>query len=455
MKSIVDTQRIDLRDLQIKFVAEYNIEHSTWSDSSRNSIARIAHEGDNYLTSGMFENHTNGFLARLAPVSMFYASQDVNRYPYERKFYELERIIRMTHNNNICVVIGCVYASFVEVLIRRGFDIDGSIDMSVKQVILMEIYTYSCMLEKKLSTEPIVSKAVKSIIENIEDPDTSFVTNIIRDCEETNLTSLIVLFISWITSNMDYSDIPFTNNLSGERHYNSSIVGSIVGALRGFKAFPESRKRLANFDQINELAIEFYYILQDPPMRAMFEDLKPFERHNTYLDELYDKANDQLISNGGSLEDVEALIPNLFYGNIFARILFFAHTWEIYITNPHYRLSIFRKASFSRFTVNSIIWDKESLDFIQSNYVIPFQRAKAAASRMYKKFYSHIKSVFYKEVSDIFHLGPAVTSILIYFGLSQITSVFLMYRNRGMMISLPIPWNKMELERQMKFKQTI
>lgn len=455
MRSLIDSGRIDLRDLQEKFVDEYLSSREKWSASSLKSVSRLHAKGDNYLTSGIQKVITNGYLARLAPIAMYYASRNLKTYPLDRRIYEIERLVRMTHNDTLCVIIGSTYAMFLEMIMRRGFTDTYEIPSSLKKVMVMQIYAHAVSIEKYFHyRHKIVSNMLEKLIDNFEDLNTNIVAELIVDCSDDSLVSFVVVLLSWCTSNIDCSDIPFANNLTMERYHSGSVVGAVVGAVRGLSEFPEElRNRLSRYSEIQELAPQFLLLLEDKKVPSIFYDLEPFKKHYNIIDELYDEAVEQSVYLDNPHENAKPFTHSLLEVHIFSRLVYFAHSWEAYILNPFFRSSLFRREAYLKYTHN-FVWDDPSQNFIEEVYQKPYEKAKKTVLSLVRKATNGVRSAAIGGVLGLISWTPAVASMVLFFGFAQIFNMSSELKLRGMAVSLPGPGTEEQYVEQLKLDQT-
>lgn len=449
MKSIIETKNIDVINITEHIVKEYLIDHSSWSESTVIAIDRIINFGDNYTTSGDTRVLSNGLLPRLAPIAMFYASTNIDKYPIHRKLYELERVIRLTHNDDLTVVAGCTFCTFLEIVFRR--DQNKFFSHSARKLVLMELASHAIYLEDKFNeTSSSVTNAISKLIENSKNLKRRFINELFEDITSPTLKSLLSTLIVWLSGNFDRSDITYAVTLNNENNYNGSCVGALIGGLYGIDEFTEEEmnmiERYEEIMQCSEGFIASLYL----KIRNITTDLKPFENYNNFIDKYYHECKKSLDPKYENIDRNE-FFNNLSFNLFFTLLVSNANSWDLYFY-PRKFYYLWR-SSFTILNTNST-WDDESRQHIEENNMVVVSAAYTAASNMIKKFLKHTFRLCIDEVKNLFtKRTPVYTSLWIIFFMGQGLAFIFSFANRGKMVSLPIPWNEQEYRRQLRLPQ--
>ena len=164
-------------------------------------ISVPSHSSITYFTSGNDSSLSDGFLPKLSLVALYYAtlplgtgsiktSLGASFYSRDRKWWELQRIISITHTHPLALVCGITWATFIERLTRLE-DLDEVEDYIFRQVLLMELFSLASELENEFNeTLGLLSKTLSWIISNVDNLDVESLANKIRHSSRQCLVSL-------------------------------------------------------------------------------------------------------------------------------------------------------------------------------------------------------------------------------------------------------------------------
>lgn len=446
MKSIIETKNVDVVNLTEHILKEYLIDHQSWSKSTLIAMDRIVNSGDNYITSGDTDSLSNGLLPRLAPIAMFYASTDINKYPLHRKLYELERVIRLTHNEDLSVIAGCTFTLFLEILFRR--DQTKILSHSARKLVLMELVSHALYLEDKFNEESSsVTNGISKIIENSRSLKRSFITSLFNDITSPTLKSLLSTLIVWMNGTLDRSDITYAVSLNSENNYNGSCAGALIGGLYGIDEFTElEMSTIERLEEIMKCSEQFISSL-NLKIRKHRADFKPFENYNNFIDKYYEECKKSLSPKYENINRTE-FFNNLSFKLFLTLVISNANSWDMYYY-PQKFYYLWR-SSFTTLNTNSS-WDEESMRYVENNNMVVVNASLFAISSMFKKFVRHTIGYCLSGIKSLItERTPVHTSLWVIFLMGQSLAFIFSFANKGKMVSLPIPWNEKEYQRQLR-----
>jgi ADP-ribosylglycohydrolase len=295
MKSIVSEQGIDIYSIVDEHVyaltdALHDGSLSSWPHTTRISIQSIAISNSlsesevrereflesksvippssahiTYFTSGNDSCLSDGFLPKLAPVAMYYATRDFESYTRDRKDWELERIISITHTHPLAYVCGITYSTFIERLLRLE-DIEEVGDYVFRQILLMELFSLSVDLESRYGEDGNhLSKTISWIVSNTESLEAS---DLMKRCQHSS--RLCVNTLSWtlglfLLEGITGELMKLTRSWGMSSDARLSLTTSLFGCTAGRTniRLPYVEK-LSRLDEILEVAREFSAVLLLP-----------------------------------------------------------------------------------------------------------------------------------------------------------------------------------------------
>lgn len=160
-----------------------------------------SHSSITYFTSGNDSSLSDGFLPKLSLLALYYASLPLGTgsfktslgasfYSRDRKWWELQRIISLTHTHPLAIVCGIAWCTFVERLVRME-DLAEVEDYVFRQVLLMELFSLASELENEYDESlGLLSKTLSWIISNVDNLDVESLANKIRHSNRQCLVSL-------------------------------------------------------------------------------------------------------------------------------------------------------------------------------------------------------------------------------------------------------------------------
>jgi ADP-ribosylglycohydrolase len=238
-----------------------------------------------YFTSGNDSCLSDGFLPKLAPVAMFYATRDLDQYTSERKHWELQRIIAVTHTHPLAYVCGMVFVTFLERLLRME-EIENLGDHVTRQLILMELFSLATQLESEYDeTEGYLSKGMSWIISNTESLEFPDLASRCQHSSRLCVNALLWTFGVFIIEGVSVEAIAATEACAMKSDARLSMILLIFGAIVGRKYIRRPYvDHLAQLDSLLETARQFYASIQ-LPTNTLPQDVVPAESLNYIEDD--------------------------------------------------------------------------------------------------------------------------------------------------------------------------
>lgn len=276
-----------------------------------------------YFTSGDESSLSDGFLPKLVPVAMYYATRDVERYSRDRKLWELERLIAITHTHPLAYVTGIVYATFIERLLRMEAQED--IELSeVRRLILMELFSLSLEMEADFKeTDALLSTELNWLLSQERLKMTDLEAKVQESAPRLCLTSLLWTLGLFLLKGVKSSIQRFTAGKGLISDARLSMVSSLVGWYLGRDELDSPYlHEMTHLEPMLELARRFAstLILQTattPSDVTPAESLKFIETDDARLWAAPYKSNGPLVA--------EALYHNTLWGNLLSVVDRFWH----------------------------------------------------------------------------------------------------------------------------------
>lgn len=201
----------------------------------KNAIIPPARASITYFTSGNDECLGDGYLPKLAPVAMYYATRSLSDFSVNRKHWELQRIIAITHTHPLANVCGMVFVAFLERLLRMEV-LEDMGDYVLRQLILMELFSYAVELEDEFGeTEGHLSKGLSWVISNTE---TLEVEDLKKRCVHSSrlcLNALLWTLGLFLIEGVSMEAIAHTESFGTSTDARLSMIMLTFGSLFGRK----------------------------------------------------------------------------------------------------------------------------------------------------------------------------------------------------------------------------
>lgn len=233
-ESIIERGHIDYVDIISRHA---NIsDHRGWGKATTNSIQRYM-SGYSWNNSGEVDAAGNGPPMKIAPIGVLYGLEKIDDF---EMLSIVINISRMTHKDARATVAAILQTELIGAAIRFGI---GGLKLKLEQ-----LYTRANSLERvfyglNYNRKMLSTKIYKSI--NLA--RSGVIDSIIR--EEIGTGAFVNQSYAFICAMLyKYLDDPInciekTINQGGDCDTTGAMVGAVVGAIHGYKAFPYRWKR--------------------------------------------------------------------------------------------------------------------------------------------------------------------------------------------------------------------
>jgi len=243
-KSIIETGSVNIESIAAEHINAYNETTIGWG-GTRDAVRRLVDKTHSYLNCGNAHAIGNGVLMKLAPLAFFYCKQ---KYDTKRKFEEIELLARMTHNNTE----GVIAAIFHTLMLEHIFSLNSnSLDsfQSRRDLIYLASQTAK-QLEDQFykqdndlyKVEDLLSTRMNSLLSvmdksnNITDED---LIEISKGGTFYCINCLTMVYGLIAQQSPSFQSVLKAVFIGGDTDSNASMVGAIVGGLRGPLEFPK------------------------------------------------------------------------------------------------------------------------------------------------------------------------------------------------------------------------
>jgi len=255
-KSIIEAKGFNMDEIGKQHVLEWKESTVGWGSGTRTSVEKISN-GVSPLSSGNIAAKGNGVIMKIAPLALYYSC--TNNKNREQKLKEIESFARMTHDNVLCVVTACFYCFTLEKFFRLAEKDNTFFDKSFRKIFLQECIAEALSLEQQFNQkEELVSERLKQLLYNFDNLSDQKLIEISSGGNYFVLNSLTMVFGLLFSQDISFELIIRAVTIGGDTDSNASMVGAVVGAIKGFGVFPTPYiEQLYRTKELLTLAIAF------------------------------------------------------------------------------------------------------------------------------------------------------------------------------------------------------
>ena len=250
-------------------IREYERTTAGWG-RTKECVAKLKDGLCTWQNSGLEEGLGNGVVMKIAPLAFWFAH--VHHLPEESCITSIERLACLTHRNPVCVASAVIHCC----ALTRLFSPAGCVLDTLAQR-----YQFIAWLTSRAdSLEPIyrlcdspyrLSVRLKRLLALApNEPTDAQILDIAQGGGYNAVDSLMVVYGVLLKCGPNFEAILHTASLGGNTDSNCSMIGSIVGGLRGVAALPRQ--------YVDALLMHDAVIQVGEQLGTLVETLKPGPR---------------------------------------------------------------------------------------------------------------------------------------------------------------------------------
>jgi len=262
VRSIMKANGFDLNEMAKEHVVAWRESTIGWG-GTKNAIKRLS-EGESPLKSGNKDSKGNGVIMKIAPLAFYYSSAK-NKFSRERKLKEIEVLTRMTHDYIQGVVLACFFCLTLEKIFTytesnsNFFDLENN-----RKKFLQECIEEILSLEQQFQQKDELFSKRLLLLQNCENLTDDKLVEISNGGSSYVLDSLTTVMGILLFNTPSFNLILRAVKIGGDTDSNASMVGAVVGGIKGISIFPSPYiDRLYQTGEIKTLAISFSHFISN------------------------------------------------------------------------------------------------------------------------------------------------------------------------------------------------